>query len=210
MPELTNKSATADFLEALASAAPTPGGGSVAALTGALGAGLISMVCNLTLGKEKYKGVEAEVARLLEESEKLRLELMGLIEADMGVYGKLSAAYKLPKDSDQDKAARTAAIQAALKEATGVPLAIARACARLVELCPPVGKVGNIGAISDIGVAVLLGEASLRSAALNVAINLGSLKDEAFVQSTRREMDGLQAGKPELKELVYQDVMARL
>lgn len=210
MPELTNKSATADFLEALASAAPTPGGGSVAALTGALGAGLISMVCNLTLGKEKYKGVEAEVARLLEESEKLRLELMALIEADMGVYGKLSAAYKLPKDSDQDKAARTAAIQAALKEATGVPLAIARACARLVELCPPVGKVGNIGAISDIGVAILLGEASLRSAALNVAINLGSLKDEAFVQSTRREMDGLQAGKPELKELVYQDVMARL
>ncbi|MDP2726253.1 MAG: cyclodeaminase/cyclohydrolase family protein [Dehalococcoidia bacterium] len=210
MPELTVNSATADFLEALASSAPTPGGGSVAALTGALGAGLISMVCNLTLGKEKYKDVEAEVARLLEESEGLRRELMRLIEADMGVYGKLSAAYRLPKDTDQDKALRTAAIQAALVEATGVPMAIARACARVVDLCPTAAKVGNLGAISDVGVAVLLGEAALRSAALNVAINLGTLKDQAFVETTRRELEKLVEDKPELKELVYQDVMARL
>ncbi len=210
MPELTLQSATEDFLEALASSAPTPGGGSVAAITGALGAGLISMVCNLTLGKEKYKDVEAEVAELLEESEKVRRELMGLMEADMGVYGKLSAAYKLPKDSDQDKALRTDAIQAALVEATGVPLAIARSCARVVDLCPPAAKVGNLGALSDVGVAVLLGEAALRSAALNVAINLGALKDQAFVAGTQAEMDQLLEGRAEVKELVYQDVMARL
>lgn len=210
MPELTVKSPTAEFLKALASSAPTPGGGSVAALTGALGAGLISMVCNLTLGKEKYKHVEAQVARLLEQSEKLRHDLMDLIEADIGVYGKLSAAYKLPKDTDQDKARRTAAIQAALVEATGVPLAIGRACAALVDLCPTAAKIGNIGAISDVGVAVLLGEAALRSAALNVAINLGTLKDEDFVQATRQEMDRLMSGKPVLKEQVYGDVMARL
>ena len=210
MPELSVKSPTADFLEALASSAPTPGGGSVAALTGALGAGLISMVCNLTLGKEKYKDVEAEVARILEESEKLRRELMGLVEADMSVYGKLSSAYQLPRQTDDEKALRTAAIQAALVEATGVPLAIARSCSGVVDLCPPAARVGNVGAISDVGVAVLLGEAGLRSAALNVAINLKSLKDEAFVQATRREMDDLMAGKSELKELVYQDVMARL
>lgn len=210
MPELTVKSATAEFLEALASSAPTPGGGSVAALTGALGAGLISMVCNLTLGKEKYQDVETEVARLLDESEKLRRELMGLVEADMSVYGKLSSAYQRPRQTDDEKALRTAAIQAALVEATGIPLAIARSCARLLDLCPQAARVGNIGAISDVGVAVLLGEGALRSAALNVAINLKSLKDEAFVQATRREMDQLMAGKSELKELVYTDVMAKL
>lgn len=210
MPELTLKSATEDFLAALASSAPTPGGGSVAALTGALGAGLISMVCNLTLGKEKYKDVQEEVARLLGESEALRRELMALMEADMGVYGKLSAAYKLPKETEQDKELRTKAIQSALVEATGVPLSIARACARVVDLCPPAAKVGNLGAISDVGVAVLLGEAALRSAALNVAINLGALKDQSFVAATQNEMNKLLQGRSELKELVYQDVEARL
>ncbi len=210
MPELTLKSATADFLDALASSAPTPGGGSVAALTGALGSGLISMVCNLTLGKEKYKDVEAEVAQLLTESEKLRQELMGLMEADMGVYGKLSAAYRLPKETEQDKALRTAAIQSALVEATGVPLSIARACAGVIDLCPTAARIGNLGAISDVGVAVLLGEAALRSAALNVAINLGALKDQAFVANTQQEMNDLLKDRSERKELVYQDVMDRL
>ncbi len=210
MPELTLKSATADFLDALASSAPTPGGGSVAALTGALGAGLISMVCNLTLGKEKYKDVETEVAQLLRESERLRKGLMDLMEADMGVYGKLSAAYKLPKDSDQDKSLRTAAIQSALIEATGVPLDIARLCASVVDLCPTAAKIGNVGAVSDAGVAVLLGEAALRSAALNVAINLGSLKDKEFVEATQKEMDQLLQGRSGLKDGVYLDVMAKL
>lgn len=210
MPELTLKSATADFLDALASSAPTPGGGSVAALMGALGAGLISMVCNLTLGKEKYKDVEAEVAQLLTESEKLRQELMGLMEADMGVYGKLSAAYRLPKETEQDKALRTAAIQSALVEATGVPLSIASACAGVIDLCPTAARIGNLGAISDVGVAVLLGEAALRSAALNVAINLGALKDQAFVANTQQEMNDLLKDRSERKELVYQDVMDRL
>lgn len=210
MPDLTLKSATAEFLEALASSAPTPGGGSVAALTGALGAGLISMVCNLTLGKEKYQDVQAEVAQLLKESEELRRELMELMEADMGVYSKLSAAYKLPKDTEQDKALRTEAIQAALVEATGVPVSIARACARVVDLCPMAAKVGNLGAISDVGVAALLGEAALRSAELNVAINLGALKDQAFVAATEQEMNRLLNGRSETKELVFKDVAARL
>jgi formiminotetrahydrofolate cyclodeaminase len=210
MNELTVQSALADFLERLASSSPTPGGGSVAALTGALGAGLISMVCNLTLGKDKYKDVQPDIERLLHASEELRTELTSLIEADMAVYGKLSTAYKLPKDTEQEREARSTAIQQALIEATGVPMAIARASARLMELCPPAGEKGNQAAVSDVGVGVLLAEAALRSAALNVAINLGTIKDESFVAKTRQQLEALLAGKPELKEKVYQEVMAKL
>ncbi|MDO8692337.1 MAG: cyclodeaminase/cyclohydrolase family protein, partial [Dehalococcoidia bacterium] len=102
------------------------------------------------------------------------------------------------------------AIQAALIEATGVPLDIARLCASVIDLCPTAARIGNVGAVSDAGVAVLLGEAALRSAALNVAINLGALKDKEFVEATRKEMDSLLQGRSDTKELVYQDVLAML
>ena len=198
------------FLDDLASSAPAPGGGSVAAMSGALGAALISMVCNLTIGKEKYKDVEADVKAILARSEALQRVLMELLEADTQLFGKVIAAYRLPKNNDEEKSARLAAIDLALKEAAGVPMRIAQACAEVIELCVPAVQKGNVGAISDVGVGVLMAEAGLQSAALNVKINLGQIKDAAFVQRTAETLDGYIRGKAEIKADVLRQTEEKL
>jgi methenyltetrahydrofolate cyclohydrolase len=198
------------FLDELASKAPVPGGGGGAALAGSLGAALASMVCNLTLGKEKYAAVQGDIQALLGQTEALRHRLADLVEQDAAVYGELSAAYKLPKATDAEKAARTAAIQAVLLRAEAVPMAIGEACAQVLDLCTPIAEKGNVGAVSDAGVAALLAEAGLRSAALNVLINLGAIQDVAFVRRERARLDALLAGKSELKESVFRLVVSKL
>ena len=137
-----------EFLNELASNAPVPGGGSTAALTGALAAALVSMVGNLTVGKKRYANVEEDVKALLDKSESLRRRLSDLLEADTQVYGSLSKAYKLPRDSKEQKAARAYAIQAALKEAGAVPMQIAEACVGVLDLCGPTAQKGNRLAVS--------------------------------------------------------------
>ncbi len=168
------------FMDKLASKSPEPGGGSVAALTGALGAALVSMVCNLTLGKEKYKDVQPRIEALLKESEKLRDEMQGLIQKDTEVYGALSDVYKMPKNTDAEKAARTARMQEALKKACQVPLEIGLKSLDVARLAERAADIGNVAAVSDAGVAVLLAQACAQSAALNVKINVNSIKDEAY------------------------------
>ena len=198
------------FLDALASKDPTPGGGGGAALAGAIGAALASMVCNLTVGKEKYAAVQTDIQGLLAQTEALRHKLTDLVEADEAAYGVLSAAYKLPKDTDDQKKARTAAIQKALINATTPPLEIGQACVDVLNLCGPVAAKGNVAAVSDAGVAALMAEAGLRSAGLNVLINLGAIKDVAFVAKSRKRLNGLLRGKGKLKEQIVKDVIARL
>ena len=198
------------FLDQLASNAPTPGGGSVAAVTGALGAGLVSMVCNLTIGKEKYKDVEVDVQGILARSEALRQKLTDLMQSDVEAYGKLAAAYKMPRASDEEKKARTSAVQEACITAANVPLAIAESCVEILDLCPPAAEKGNVGAVSDVGVAALLAEAGLRSAILNVQINLNVIKDQSYVEKTRARIQELLAGKADLKERIMQDVESKL
>lgn len=198
------------FLDELASKAPVPGGGGGAALAGALGAALASMVCNLTLGKEKYASVQTDIQALLGKTEALRKKLTDLVEQDVAVYGKLSAAYKLPRATDAEKSSRTAAIQEALVSAEAVPMAIGEACAQVLELCTPIAEKGNLGAVSDAGVAALLAEAGLRSAALNVLINLGAITNSGFVARERTRLDALLAGKSALKEDVYRLVVSKL
>jgi methenyltetrahydrofolate cyclohydrolase len=207
--KLTDKPVT-NFLDELASNAPAPGGGSVAALSGALGAALISMVCNLTLGKKGYDQVQGDVEDLLGQSEALRQELTGLLEADVAAYTAYSQAAKLPRETDEQKAERTRAVQAALVNATDVPMRIAEAAVKVMDLCMPTAEKGNKFAVSDAGVAVLMGEAALRSAALNVLINLGSIKDEAFVAQKRAHLDGLLAGKGAMRDEIYDYVEGRL
>jgi formiminotetrahydrofolate cyclodeaminase len=168
------------------------------------------MVCNLTLGKEKYAAVQADIEGLLAKTEALRNRLTSLVEEDAAAYGKLSAAYKLPRATDPEKAARTAAIQAALISAEAIPMAIGEACADVLALCTPIAEKGNVGAVSDAGVAALLAEAGLRSAALNVLINLAAITDAAFVKKEQKRLDALLAGKSELKERVYQLVVSKL
>lgn len=207
--KLTEKTLV-DFLDALASSAPAPGGGSVAALSGALGAALVSMVCNLTLGKSKYADVQDEISVLLERSEMLRHQLTNLLEADVQAYTGVSKAYGMPRATDGEKAARSAAIQEALKGATVVPMQVAGACVNVLELCTPAAEMGNVYAVSDAGVAAVMAEGGLRSAALNVVININAIKDQAFVDEMRGQLDALLAGKPALKEQVYELVVEKL
>ena len=209
--KLTDKPVT-NFLDELASNAPAPGGGSVASLGGALGAALVSMVCNLTLGKKGYEGVQDDIQELLAQSEALRGELTGLLEADVAAYTGYSVAAKMPRGTEEEKAARAEAMEAALKTATDVPLQIAEAAVKVMDLCMPAAEKGNKWAVSDAGVAVLMAEAALRSAALNVLINLGSfaLKDEEFKANRRAKLESLLAGKGEMRDEIYDYVVGRL
>jgi formiminotetrahydrofolate cyclodeaminase len=206
---LTSKPLTV-FLEELASSAPAPGGGSVAALSGALGAALLSMVCSLTVGKKKYADVQEEIKEILARSEALRNELTDLLEADVEAYTKVSKAYKMPKETEEERKTRSEAIQIALKEATAVPMRVAEACVKVLELCTPTAEKGTRLAVSDAGIAALMAEAGLRSAALNVLINLKSIKDDEFVEREGAKLDSLLEGKSELKEEVYKLVVGKL
>ena len=207
--KLTDKPVT-NFLDELASNAPAPGGGSVAALSGALGAALVSMVCNLSLGKKAYADVQDEINDLLVESEALRQELTDLLEEDVKAYTGYSKAAKMPRGTEEEKAERQVVMQAALKVATDVPLAIAEAAVKVMDLCMPAAAKGNKWAVSDAGVAVLMAEAALRSAALNVLINLGSLKDEEFVADRRAKLDSLLEGKGIMRDEIYDYVASKL
>ncbi|NJN97303.1 MAG: cyclodeaminase/cyclohydrolase family protein [Anaerolineales bacterium] len=207
---MSNNPTVHSFLDDLASAAPTPGGGGAAALSGAMGAALVSMVCNLTIGKEKFARVESRLQEILRQSELLRGQLTQMIEDDVAAFDTVMAAYRLPKNSDEEKAARTAAIQAASKKATLVPLAAARACAEVIDLCRPTAEMGNPNVVSDAGVAVLCAQTGLKAAALNVLINLGAIKDEVFVAQHRAELDQLLAGHDTLANEVYELVKGKL
>ncbi|MGQ9492857.1 MAG: cyclodeaminase/cyclohydrolase family protein [Anaerolineae bacterium] len=198
------------FLDELASSAPAPGGGSAAALAAAIGAALVSMVANLTVGKKDYAHVQDDIQRILGRSEELRQRCLELLEGDVAAYTEVARAYKMPRDTEEEKAARNAAIQKALKAATAVPMALAEACVEILNLCPESAEKGNVRAISDVGVGALMAEAALRAAALNVLINLGSIKDESFVQRERARLDVLLEGKAELKERILQEVGAKL
>ena len=203
MSEIKDKSVEI-FLDELASKQATPGGGSAAAVMGAQAAALVSMVCNLTIGKPKYAEVELDMQTLLAESEALRQTLLGMIKADVDVFDKLMACYGLPKDTDADKAHRSQQIQIVLREATEVPLACAKACAKTIALSRVAAEKGNLGVISDAGVAVMAGYAGLKSAALNVHINTSSLKDREFSEAKLSELEDVMQGMDLEVEAIYQ------
>jgi methenyltetrahydrofolate cyclohydrolase len=176
------------FMDKLASNSPTPGGGSVAALTGAMGAALVSMVANLTLNKEKYKDVQPQIEVLVKNSEKLRREMQDLIQKDIDIFGSLSQVYAMPKNTDAEKAARTQKMQEVLKLACQVPFEIGLKSLDIVKLAQTAAEIGNTQAVSDAGVAALLANACAQSAALNVKININSIKDAAYNQATWSKM----------------------
>jgi len=198
------------FLDELASSAPTPGGGSAAAIMGAMGAALVSMVCHLTIGKKDYEGVEAEMLGTLGEAEALRQRLTAMIAADVQAFDSLMDAYGLPRGTQEEKLSRGAAIQQALKQATDVPLACAEACADVIDLARRVAPIGNRGVISDAGVASLAADAALRSAALNVYINAPLIKDAEFVNSRRARLDRMLARCASSSDQTYDTVLGRL
>lgn len=171
------------YLDKLASGAPEPGGGSAAALVGALGAALVTMVAELTLGREKYASVQDEVSDIREKAEALRARLTAMVTLDAEAYRAVSQAMQLPKNTDAEKSVRNEALQKALKEAAMVPLQTAEAALEVARLSLPTAQKGNPSAVGDAGVAVILAEAAAQSAALNVKANVGWIADQEFCRS---------------------------
>jgi formiminotetrahydrofolate cyclodeaminase len=188
---MPTKAPLKSFLDELASASPAPGGGSVAALAGALGAALSSMVCRLSIGRKKYAGVEEEMKKILAQAEELREQFTVLIDKDAAAFNKVMEAYSLPKESEPQKALRTAAIREATKEATLVPLQVMKHCIDALALVQAVAASGNANSISDAGVAALMLHAAVEGAAQNVRINLKGLDDTEFVGWKSEELSSL-------------------
>ena len=173
-----------DFLAAIASSEPVPGGGSVSAYAGALGAALSRMVTGLTIGRKKYASVEAEMTQLAAEAELLMTQLSTLVERDADAYALVSSAYKLPKDSP----ARDEAITRALLGAAEVPLETARTCEKVAQLALAVATKGNSNAVTDAGVAALLAEAGCKGASFNVRLNVAALSDKSIGRNLEQEV----------------------
>ena len=199
-----------EFMQLLASEAPAPGGGSAAALAGATGASLAAMVAALTLGKEKYREHEVQTAVLQDNGNKLQARFLELIDADTAAFNEVSAAYKLPKQTPEEKAKRQEAIEDALKNATKTPFAMMEAaleCLRVVATA--VGKT-NVSAASDLGVAAYSLRAATEGAWLNVLINLGGIKDETFVIQYKDAGGKLLTEVDKLAAMVSRQILASL
>ncbi len=182
---------TGAFVDALAAQSSTPGGGGAAALTGSMAAALVSMVINFTVGKKKYAAVEDEMRGLLAESERLRGELLALADADADAFTAVSATYGMPKETDAEKEARTAAMQDALKHAAEVPFVTAQKCLEVIKLAGPVGENGNPNVVSDAATAIYLAQAALLAGIANVNVNLKLIKDEPFVDEWEKRRNAV-------------------
>lgn len=197
-----------DFLSELASSSPAPGGGSVAALSGALGAALSSMVCNLTIGKDKYKAVEHDISQMVSSSQQLLESLAQLIDEDSNVFNDLMGVFKLPKVTDAEKKIRREAIQEGYKKAAYVPLKTARLCTSVLDVALIVAQKGNTNSITDAGVSALMAQVGVESAVFNIKINLGLIDDQTFVKTTMSEtQDLLDNAKKKTAEIL--DIVGR-
>jgi formiminotetrahydrofolate cyclodeaminase len=176
------------YLDDLASSSSTPGGGSAAALSGAMAAALTCMVCQLTLGKEKYADVQDEITSLLGRAEEQRQRFQQLMAEDIAAYGKLSACFKMPRASEEERQARATAIQQNLVEAALVPLEISERAVEVAGLCERVAEIGNVNILSDIAAAAMLAASAGTAAAWMVRVNLQSLKDTQTVESLSRRL----------------------
>ena len=179
------------FLDELASNSPAPGGGSVAALSGALGAALTSMVCNLTKTKQGYESVQDEIAEVLEKSEGLRKDLTDLIDKDTEAFNEVMKALKMPKETEDQKEQRRNAMQTAFKQASEVPLQTARKCVQILDVAYIAAVKGNKNSISDAAVSALMAQTGVQAAMLNVRINLSSIKDLEYVTQVTSELHEL-------------------
>lgn len=182
-----------EFADMVASNEPVPGGGSVAAVCGTLSAALSEMVANLTIGKKKYAEHESEMNEIKERAFILRRKLIDYIEKDSQAYNKVMEAYKLPKETDEEKAVRKEAIEEGSKLAATIPLEVAFTSFEIMPLAEAIVLRGNTNAITDALVAAMLARTAVLSAVLNVKINLSSINDEEFVSKYKEKTDRLEA-----------------
>lgn len=199
-----------EFLTALSSKSPVPGGGSASALSGALAASLLAMVCNLTIGKERFIAVEEQAEAVRLETEKLRERFSDLIEEDAAAFNAVIAAYKLKKATEAEKQARTIAVQKALRHAADVPLETARLALNVLELGQSLLEIGNPLALSDVGVSALLAESAVQGALLNVDINAKLMKDKQYAGKLTKEANALRERSFAIRKLVLAEAHERM
>lgn len=198
------------FLEALGSSAPTPGGGAGSAVAGALAAALAEMVAQLTAGRPKFAALEQPMRQLIEQARQARSDLLALVAADESAYAAVSAAYKLPRASDDQRAVREQAVQSALREAMRPPLEIMRRSCDVLALADEAAASGNPSVASDAGCAALLAEAAVRAAGLNVLANVVLLRDESAASEARAAMVGYEERAEALRERTLAAVHVRM
>ena len=189
---LTNQKIT-DFLQKTASGTPVPGGGSISALSAALGAGLTEMVANLTIAKKGYEAVENQMQEVAQKVQNLRKKLVAEVDKDSNAYKDVLAAFKLPKTTEDEKEQRTQAIQNAMKNAARVPLGVAYDALQVMDLAEKVIRNGNRNAVSDGAVGTMMARTAVLGALFNVKINLASVKDRAFVEEMMGEVNKLES-----------------
>jgi formiminotetrahydrofolate cyclodeaminase len=206
----TVNSSLKSFIDNTAKGTPTPGGGSVAALVGSLGAALLCMAGNFTAGKPKYKSVQRDIKEILREADKLKESLFVLIGEDMKAYEKFSQASQMPKDTSLMREKRRQVLQEALKEATEVPWRVMQASLQVIELAEKLLPKGNPNLLADVGVGVLLAEAALKSAVLNVKINLSLIKDEQYKSRRSKIMVEILSQASQTKEEVLKVIEEKM
>ena len=195
-----------EFSRVLGSNSPAPGGGSVAALSGALGANLVSMVCSLSIGKKDYDSFDKELAEALKLSQTLSEGLLKRVDLDAEAFNSVMAAFKMKKQTEEEVKSRTEAIQAGFKEAVQSPLGIARECLDVLRLANKLLGKSNTNALSDLGVASLQAYAGLEGAIMNVKINIPSIRDTNFVSETSLEVSALLEEGTRVGNNIYQYV----
>lgn|GEM_PF-201957 len=197
------------WLSELASASPTPGGGGAAALTAAISAALISMVCNLTIGKRGYAEHDEKLRGALREADVLRARALDLADADARAFKAVMAAYKLARDTDEEKQTRARAIQAALADAADVPLRVAGLAVAVIRLAGDIVGRSNVNVLSDVAVAAVTAGAALDAAIVNVEVNLAAIVDTALRARLSAQLATLASARPDA-QAVARDVRARI
>lgn len=195
-----------DFLGKTASSDPVPGGGSIAALSGALAAGLAEMVANLTLRRKDYALVEEEMKKISKEASRFRKKLVQDVDKDADAYNQVLSAFRLPKATEIEKEQREQAIQAGLKQAALIPLSVAKDAFNIIDLAKQVVMKGNKNAVTDGAVATMMARTAVLSALYNVKINLGSIKDKAFVDDVLKQIQQLEMKVTEKEQEVLSAV----
>jgi len=199
-----------EFIDALASSAPAPGGGGAVGLGGAMGAALGNMVGNLTVGKKAYAGVEDEIKELLERGLALQAQLLAAVAADAAAFEPLAAAYSLPKATPEEAEHKRSVLSAASIEACEVPLEAARTALAGLMVQKRLAEIGSKLVISDVGCGAAFLLAAVRAARLNVLINLGAILDEAYAARAKTEIAGIYTEAVRLEETIQQKVEERI
>ena len=206
---MLEKKAT-EFIDVLSSAAPVPGGGGAAATVGALASALGLMVANLTVGKKKYADVEEEICQVREELEKLRDKLIVYTDKDAEAFEPVAKAYKLPKSTPEEIAEKERVMEAAMYQASVVPLETMEIIYQVMELLEVLGEKGSRMALSDVGVGVLFARSALESSSLNAYINTKAMKDRKVAEELNRKADMLIEEARKLEEKIYTDVLVQI